>query len=336
MNERATPRILITGRSIAPSAIAFLDAEHCVYQFAGDAYNPASLEAKVRDFRPDGLVVRKGRIDDRILGASKTLRVICKHGVGVDNIDVDAASRLHIPVMITASANYNSVAEHTLALLLGLLRAIPAQAQYTRRGGWDKAGYGGEDLLGKTVGVLGLGRIARRFCELLSPFGTGIFAYDPYLAEDASPSGVHRVKTLEEMLPSLDILSIHCPLTPQTAGMVGHRVFSVMRPGGWIVNTARGKIIDEPALIQALSSGRLRGAALDTLAEEPPAQDHPLLAMENVIVTNHVAGSSVTALEAMSLSSVRLVVNALRGIFPDCSHFANPDVLHRPPSGGSR
>jgi D-3-phosphoglycerate dehydrogenase len=320
-------RIFITGNSIGYEAIAFLREENCLYVFAGEDDDSSSLTAKIREFEPDGLVVRKGRIDEKVLRASPRLRAVCKHGVGVDNIDVEAASRMHIPVMITAAANCESVAEHALGLLLGLLRAIPVQDRYTRRGGWDKTNYQGEDLFGRSVGIVGLGRIGKRFSQLLTPFETEIFGYDPYLSELTVVPMVKRVTRLRDMLPSLDILSIHCPLTPETAGLIGGEEFSAMKEGSWLVNTARGKIVDESELVKSLESGRLRGAALDTLETEPPDRNCPLLAMDNVIITNHIAGSSSAALAKMSLSSVRLVVNALQGIFPDRSHLVNPDTL---------
>jgi D-3-phosphoglycerate dehydrogenase len=331
MGAAAGFRVFVTGSSIAKQAVDLLVGHDCEYAFGGETDDSAALADRISAFQPDALIVRKGKVDLRVLQASQRLKVICKHGVGVDNIDVQAATGLGIPVLITASANFESVAEHTLALLLALLRMIPAQNEFTRHGDWSKAGYAGEDLSGKTVGIVGLGRIGRRFTQLLLPFDAAVLGFDPFLPWEQALAGVRRCVRLEDMLPVSDILSIHCPLTPETTGLIGRREFASLKPGAWIVNTARGKIIDESELIQALRRGRVRGAALDTLEQEPPDPANPLLFMENVILTNHIAGSSREALQRMSADAVQLVLEALRGNYPDRAHLKNPEALKRVP-----
>ena len=320
-------KILITGRSIAREAIAVMENAACEVAFGQEGDNSTAIARKVRAFQPDGLIVRKGRITRQVLEASDRLKVVCKHGVGVDNIDIQAATDLGIPVMITASANLESVAEHTLGLILTLLRNIHRQHAYTRNGGWDKSNYEGEDLEGKTLGLVGLGRIGRRLCELVQPFRIKTLAYDPHLRADQFPPTVQRVSDLQTMLPLVDILSIHCPLTPETNKLIGQNELALLKQNACLINTARGAIVDEAALVKALQNGAIRGAALDTFQREPPDADNPLFRMENVIVTNHVGGSSREALISMGVDAVKNILDVLNGNLPHRSNIINPQTF---------
>jgi D-3-phosphoglycerate dehydrogenase len=320
-------KILITGNYIAEEAIALLEKNQCQYAFSHMKGDSASISIDVRKFQPEGLIIRKGKITREILQASEFLRVICKHGVGVDNIDVEAATEMRIPVLITASANFESVAEHTLGLMFSLLRMIPRQHDYVKRGGWDKSDYLGEDLFQKTLGVIGFGRIGKRLCELVIPFQMKILVYDPYVSPSNLPPFVNKVSHLNEMLSSVDILSIHCPLTKETEGMIGKNALMKIKKGAWIINTSRGKIIDESALVESLQSKWIRGVALDTLEQEPPDPSNPLLNMENVVITNHIGSSSNAALKNMGISAVCLVIDVLSGRMPDPSYVVNPEIL---------
>jgi len=302
--------------------------EHaCQVAFGHEGDDATAIARRVRQFQPVGLIVRKGWITREVLEASPKLRAVCKHGVGVDNIDIKAATELQIPVMITPLANFESVAEHTLGLVLTLVRNIHRQHAHTRGGGWDKTDYQGVDLLGKTLGLVGFGRIGRRLCDLVAPFKMQRLVYDPYLSPDQLPARVLQVADLHVMLPLVDVLSIHAPLTPETTGLIGRRELALLRPQAYLVNTARGGIIDEAALIRVLQDGRIRGAALDTFREEPPEPGNPLFSMDHVVVTNHVGGSSGEALGKMGVDAVRNILDVLSGKKPDTSTIVNPETV---------
>jgi D-3-phosphoglycerate dehydrogenase len=255
------------------------------------------------------------------------LKVICKHGVGVDNIDVAAATRRSIPVMFTPGASTNVVAEHTLALLLALLRRIPQEDKQLRSGVFDKTRYCGTELRGKTVGLIGYGRIARRVAELVAPFQVETLVYHPSATDEVLPQGVSKAKDVEEVLRRSDIVSLHCPLTASTIAMINEQSIERMKQGALLINTARGQIIDEDALVKALRSGRLGGAALDVFATEPLPANHPLLALEQVILTSHVGGSSVASLTHMGMKAAFNVLAVLSGHPVDLSNVLNPEVM---------
>lgn len=236
-------KIFITGSSIAQEAVALLEKHGCQYEFRHESDSRSQLIDKIKSWQPEGLIVRKGNINQTILRASKELRVICKHGVGIDNIDIDEATAMRIPVLITASANYESVAEHTLGLMLALLRMIPKQNDYVRCGGWKKEEYQGEDLFGKTLGIIGFGRIGRRLAEIVKPFSMDILVYDPQLPISQFSTNVQKVSSLHDMLPIIDILSIHCPLTDETEKMIGKKELITIKDGAWIVNTTEGGLL---------------------------------------------------------------------------------------------
>ena len=319
-------RIFVTGPSIADEAAALLKERGCLCGFGTGIETSAELAEKLAAFRPDALIVRKGVVTRAVLDAAPTIRAISKHGVGVDCIDVEAATSRGIPVMVTPQANFESVAEHTLALMLALVRQVPVQDRQVRGGVWKKEDYEGDELLFKTLGLIGYGRIARRLAELVQPFRMEVLAFDPY-SEPVPP--VRAAATLEELLSRADIVSIHCPLTPETKGMIGRDEFRRMKPGAYIVNTARGAVIDEDALIDVLREGRITAAGLDTLEREPPVPDNPLLRMDNVLVTSHVGAFSRNSFRNMGIGAVRNVLAVLSGQMPDPDCLINPEVFDR-------
>jgi D-3-phosphoglycerate dehydrogenase len=285
---------------------------------------PAGLADHVRDHRADGIIVRKGTVDRAVLTASERLRAVCKHGVGVDNIDVRAAAELGIVVMNTPAANFESVAEHTVALMFALARRLPCQDARVRDGRWDKRDYRGEELADKTLGLVGFGRVGRRVAELVAPLRMNILVYDPWADRKAPPGEITFVDALDELLPRADIVSLHCPLTADTRGMIGSDQLRRMREESWLINTARGAIVDEAALIEALHEGRIAGAALDTFEAEPPDPDNPLFSMDNVILTNHIAGISRRSFTNMGVQAVENLLTALDGKTPDPSVVVSP------------
>ena len=319
------PRIFVTAARLADEAMGLLSQHNCICEFGNEGDSSEEIARKLRAFQPDGLIVRKGVISAEVIEASEKLKAISKHGVGVDRIDLAAATKLGIPVMITALANFESVAEHALALILALSRRIPSQDRKVRQGMWDQQDFGGDDLRGKTLGLIGFGRIGRRLAELVQPLHMPVLFFDPYVASGESAT---RVTNLSDLLRAADIVSIHCPLTQETQGLMGRQQIASLKPGAWIVNTARGAIIDDAALIEALREKRI-SAALDTFGKEPPDRDNPLLSLDNVVVSAHIGGHSRNSFVNMSVGAVENVLMVLEGKVPARACLVNPEVYEK-------
>lgn len=320
--------IFITESSIADEAIKILEERGCRCVFGDENDPPETLREKLHSSQADGLIVRKAVITKEVLMASDKLKAICKHGVGVEKIDIDTATRMKIPVMITPFANQGSVAEHTLALILALLKQITRQDRKVRAGIWDKKDYQGADLAGKTIGLIGYGRIARRLDELLVPFAVKRIVYDPLIDFEMSDDDrLAFVQELSHLLRAADIVSIHCPLTPETRGMLNQNSFRIMKKTAYIINTARGAIVNESDLIAALENKQIAGAALDTLELEPPDPNNPLFKMENVIATSHIGGVTTEAFRRMGIGAVENILSVLQGKPIDPTSLINPVVL---------
>jgi D-3-phosphoglycerate dehydrogenase / 2-oxoglutarate reductase len=320
-------RIFLTGSGIVERAKNFLRDNGCVIETGSPADTPAVLVRKLSAFHPDALIVRQGTISGEVQDAAPDLKVICKHGVGIDNIDVAGATKRGIPVLYTPGASTNVVAEHTLALLLALLRRIPQGDRQLRSGMFDKSGYSGSELREKTVGLIGYGRIGRRVAQLLAPFEVEILVFHPSNTEETLPRRVFKLKEVDEVLRRSDIVTLHCPLTASTHALINAESIMRMKQGALLINTARGQLVDEHALVEALHSGRLGGAALDVFATEPLPPDHPLLALDQVVLTAHVAGSSDASLFQMGMQAAVNVLSVLMGEPVDGSNILNPEVL---------
>jgi D-3-phosphoglycerate dehydrogenase len=249
------------------------------------------------------LVVRsETRVTAEIIHAAENLKVIGRAGTGVDNIDVPAATQRGIVVMNAAGGNSVTTAEHTLALLMALARKIPQATATLRAGKWDKKRFLGTELYGKTLGVIGLGNIGKIVATRAAGLGLKVIAYDPFLAKEiAAKAGIEMV-TLDELCQRADFVTVHTPLTEETRGIIGEAAFARMRDGVRIINCARGGLVDEDALCRAIKAGRVAGAALDVFVEEPPPKDHPLLALEEVIVTPHLGASTAEAQDQVALT----------------------------------
>jgi len=262
-----------------------------------------------------------------VLESASNLKVICKHGVGIENIDIDAASKKGIPVLFTPRANYESVAEHTLALILALIRRIPSQDASIRSGSFDKSKFDGLELLGKYLGIVGFGHIGRRLAELVAPFKMNILAYDPFDIKEISQKYVRKVLRPEDLYMQADIISLHCPLTPYTKNMINEYSIRKMKPGAMIINTARGGLINESDLFYALREKRVSGAAIDVFEDEPPRPDNPLFQLDNTIYTSHVSGISDNSFINMGIHSVNYVLSVLKGKQVDIDSVINREVL---------
>ena len=275
-----------------------------------------------------GAIVSTDPFDADVLGGSPDLRVVARVGVGTDSIDLAAATERGVVVTVTPGANEATVAEHTIALMLSLVRRICEQDAAARRGEWNRTGpHLPGSLRGSTVGLVGLGRIGRQVAKRLRGFDVRILATDPSV-RSADP-GVELV-ALPALLAASDVVSLHAPLGPATAGLIGRDEIRAMRPGAMLVNTARGGMIEEPALLEALQDGHLGGAALDVFADEPPA-GNGLLGLPNVVATAHVAGLSERSVDEMTHRATASVVDVVAGRRP--ADVANPAAFDHPRHG---
>jgi D-3-phosphoglycerate dehydrogenase len=264
----------------------------------------------------DGVIVRSGtRITADLLETPGKLKAIVRAGVGVDNIDVAAATRRGIIVMNTPGGNTISTAEHTITMMMAMARHIPAADGSTRQGKWERTKFIGTQLAGKTLGVIGLGRIGREVARRAAGLDMKVVGFDPFLSPDrASQLGIESVSDLDQLLPRCDLLTVHTPLTAETRDLIGGPQLARMKRGARILNCARGGIINEEALAEALRSGHLAGAALDVFSKEPPG-DHPLLKLANVVVTPHLGAATTEAQESVALEAAQLLIDFLtRGV----------------------
>ena len=275
----------------------------------------------------DGLIVRSAvQVDAELLEHASKLRVIGRAGVGVDNIDLEAATRKGIAVMNTPGANAIAVAEHTLALMLAMARHIGRANELMHAGKWEKKSLQGTELRGKTVGIVGLGRVGMEVARRARAFGMEIVAHDPFVSTSVAKEQGIRMAKLDEVYEAADYLSLHVGLTPQTAGMINAESIKKMKAGVRLVNCARGELIDEAALAEGLKQGRVAGAALDVFTEEP-LKDSPLTAFDNVILTPHIAGSTFEAQEAVGYQIAHQVKEYLKdGVIQNAVNV--PSVSH--------
>lgn len=260
----------------------------------------------------DGAVCRSGvKITAESLEGNKRLKGIVRAGVGTDNIDKAAATRLGIVVMNTPAGNTVSTAEHTMALLLGLSRNIGPAFSSLQAGRWDRKKFQGSQVAGKTLGVVGLGRIGLEVAARAKAFGMDVLGYDPFLStERAQELGIAKIATVKELLPKVDYLTVHTPLTPETTGLIGADEIQLLKPGVRLINCARGGIYDNNALIEGLRSERVGGVALDVYPDEP-CTDNPLFQMDNVLCTPHLGASTDEAQIEVAVEAVDLLVNFL-------------------------
>jgi D-3-phosphoglycerate dehydrogenase len=275
----------------------------------------------------DALIVRSAVfVDGAILDRAKKLRVIGRAGVGVDNIDVEAATKRGIAVMNTPGANAVAVAEHTFAMMLGLARHLTRADATTHAGKWEKKSLQGTELRGKTLGIVGLGRIGVEVARRAKAFGMRVMAHDPFVSSVLVREMGVTLASLDDLYQDADYLTLHVGLTPQTQGMINAQTLAKMKKSARIVNCARGELIDEQALAEALKSGRLAGAAVDVFAEEPP-KSSPLLEIPNALLTPHIAGSTFEAQEAVGVQIAMQVREYLkRGVIQNAVNV--PSLTH--------
>jgi D-3-phosphoglycerate dehydrogenase len=291
---------IVIAEKVSPATLAVLRTEADWKILAHDDVEKVGGLAKALA-DADGLIVRSAvQVDEAMLAAAPRLRVIGRAGVGVDNIDADAATRHGIVVMNTPGANAIAVAELTIALMLALARELPRANSTMHAGKWEKKSLGGSELRAKTLGILGLGRIGLEVARRARAFGMDVIGHDPFVAASVARENEIRLVGVDELFRSSDYLTLHVGLTPQTAGIVNAATLATMKPGARIINCARGELIDDAALVNALKAGKLAGAALDVFSKEP-LKDSAYFGLDRVLLTPHIAGSTAEAQEAVGV-----------------------------------
>jgi D-3-phosphoglycerate dehydrogenase / 2-oxoglutarate reductase len=294
------PKVLVTD-GLAPQGFEILGRTPGIEVIDAPGLKPAQLLEAIVDV--DALIIRSAtQVTAEVIAAAKQLAVVGRAGIGIDNVDVAAATARGIVVMNTPGGNTVTTAEHAIALLVALARHIPQATASMKSGKWDKKSFVGMELYNRTLGVIGLGNIGRIVAQRARGLGMKVVAYDPFLSVDAAAKLEVELLDLDSLLARSDALSVHVPRTPDTAGLLGKAAFAKTKPGVLVVNAARGGIVDEDALLEALESGAVGGAALDVFEEEPPPTDHPLVAHPRVICTPHLGASTEQAQVNVSIA----------------------------------
>lgn len=302
------PRIVIAD-PIAAAAEKIL-RDHAKVQRVAGTRRAELLDAVAH---ADALIVRSAtNVDAEVFQAAAKLQVVGRAGVGVDNIDLEAARAHGVTVVNTPTANIHSACEHAIALLLATARHIPAADTSVHAGGWQRSRFTGVEVFGKTVGVIGFGRVGQLFAERIAAFGTTVVVADPYPDHAAAERIGVRFVGLEELMAVSDFVSVHVPKTPETHGLIGTRLLTHAKPGQILVNAARGGVVDEHALANALRDGRIRAAGIDVFDHEPP-KDSPLLGLDNVVATPHLGAATAEAQDRAGTGIAHAVLEVLDG-----------------------
>ena len=305
-------KVLVTEK-LAEPAVELLGEEFEVDVLIG--LSPDELLEKIGEY--DGLIVRSAtRVTAEVLERAENLKAVGRAGIGVDNIDLEAATKGGILVANAPESNTVAAAEHTLALMLAAARRIPAADSSLRGGEWKRSAFKGVEVAEKTLGLVGLGHVGTIVARGATGMGMRVLAYDPYVSEDRMRSmNVDRAESLDEVFEVSDFVSLHVPRTPQTTGMVDADALDKMKPNAYLINVARGGIVDETALFNALKEGAIAGAALDVFEEEPTTRS-PIFSLPNVVVTPHLGASTAEAQDRAGITAAEQVATALRGAVP--------------------
>lgn len=305
--SREKPTVLVTANDLAPDALALLGDYDII--FAGKTPSEDDVSALCRQHDPVAIIVRYSKVGAAAMDAAPSLKVISKHGSGTDTIDKVAAKARGIEVVAAVGANAAAVAEQAMALLLAGAKSVAALNERMHSGHWDKATHKSIELEGRTVGVIGLGAIGLRLARMADAMGMRVLGFDPY-AKDLR-TYVQRVE-LETIWREADAISLHCPLTSDNANLLNARTLAACKPGVLIVNTARGGLIDEAALLDAVRSGRVAHAALDSFAVEPMTVPHPFQGQAGFTLSPHVGGVTADAYVKMGVAAVRNALAVLQ------------------------
>lgn len=319
--------VFVTAPTLARAGTDLLEQAGCRVLYLPDGQDRSAVGRILAAEPVDAIISRTALLTAADLAACPTLRIVCKHGVGVGNIDVDTATQRGIPVCVTPGANAQSVAEMAWGLIFAAARRIAWMDAELHAGRWSRA-QDGLQLQGRTLGLVGFGEVGQRVARVALALGMPVVAFDPGLR--AVPGGLEAVRllpTVDAVVQAADVVSLHVPLNSATRGLMDAARIAQMRPGSILINTARGEVVDEPALIDALRSGQLFAAGLDTMAVEPLPPDSPLLALPSVVLTPHVGGSTPAALAAMARGAAQTVLAALLHGQIAPAHCVNPQVL---------
>ena len=298
--------ILVTGADLAPQALALLEGHDVVY--AGKTPTEEDLVALCRQHDPVAIIVRYGKVGAAVMDAAPSLKVISKHGSGTDTIDKAAASARGIEVVAAVGANAAAVAEQALALLLACAKSVVALDARMHAGHWDKAAHKSLELGGRTIGLVGLGAIGLRFARMADALGMRVLGFDPF-AKDL-PAHVEAVD-LATLWRESDAISLHCPLTADNRGLLDAQTLAQCKRGVIVVNTARGGLIDEHALLAAVRSGQVAMAGLDSFAVEPMAPGHPFQGEKNIVLSPHIGGVTGDAYVNMGVGAAKNLLQVL-------------------------
>ena len=300
------PALLVTAADLAPQALELLQDFDVVY--AGKTPQVADLVALARRHDPVAIIVRYGQVPAEVMDAAPSLKVISKHGSGTDTIDKAAAAARGIEVTAAAGANAAAVAEQAMALLLACAKSVVKLNDRMHHGHWDKATHKSVELAGRTVGVIGLGAIGRRFARMAAAMDMRVIGYDPFAQE--VPEFVERVE-LPALFAQADALSLHCPLTEDNRNLLDAKTLALCKRGVIVVNTGRGGLIDETALLEALASGQVAMAGLDAFAQEPTPQAHPFFGHPQLVLSPHIGGVTSDAYVNMGVAAARNVLGVV-------------------------
>jgi D-3-phosphoglycerate dehydrogenase len=324
MNDVSKFTVLVTARSFGkndPLPVHILEQNGCIVVRSGSDRPLQSAELVSLIAEADALIAGNDQVDAKVIAAGKNLKIISRYGVGIDNIDLTAATAKGIPVTNTPGTNEHSVADLVFALMLSVARQIPEVTALVRAGGWDRRL--GTEVWGKTLGIIGFGKIGKGVARRARGFNMNVLVNDVLV--DKAMEKEHEVTFVsrEDVIRQSDFLSLHAPCTPETMNMIGVQQLNMMKPGAIVINTARGGLIDESALAEAIEKGIIAGAALDVLEHEPP-KSRALLELKNVQITSHIGGYTAEAVNAMSMLAAENVVKGLAGKRLDL--VVNPEI----------
>lgn len=317
--SQSTAKVVILGKPLAAKAME-LAASAGLTVVASNAYlRGQELVEFIADHQPDGVIVRLGEMTAAAMSCAPNLRIIAKHGVGYDTIDIQAAAERGVVVTVATGANAISVAEQAFALILAVARGVAYLDARMRAGHWDKPHFLGAELHGKTLGIIGCGAVGRHLARIGEGFGMDIVVFDPVQLERSGHPG-RKAVTIDALIRQSDIVSLSCPLTAETRNMIGRAQLESFKQGAILINTARGGLVDLAALADALKSGPIGGAGLDTFPFEPPELEAELLALPNVVFSPHIGASTVEAGERVGMMAMSQVIAALtdRELDPSC------------------
>lgn len=324
-------KVFISSRSFGAQCEEAVDIIKQVADVERSTFGRPLNEADLVEVLPhyEGIIIGVDEITEKVVEACDRLRVVAKHGAGVDNIDLDACTKKGVIVTYVPGINADSVADFTFCLMLALARKLISADASARAGKWESKKFMGTELFEKTLGIIGAGAIGQRVARRATGFDMRLLCYTAHPEKHRKEAREYEIKfvDLDTLLKESDFVSIHCALTPETRGLIGERELRMMKNSAFLVNTSRGPVLDEKAVYEALKERWIAGAGFDVYAQEPPGAENPLLQLHNAVVAPHIASYTREALVRVDLTQARDVVKALKGERPDL--VANPEVIEK-------